>query len=89
MTYFLDRLNVAVPNIHLRRFLILLCGLFVVELSTGFISHIASDDPQRPSLSRGSADGSSSQGEIAEDDHLPDAVPFPPNASSRYLLDPV
>lgn len=85
MTYFLDRLNDAVPNVHLRRFLILLCGLFVVELSTGFISHIASDDPKRPSLSRGSADGSASKDEIAEDDNVPDAVPFPPNASSRYL----
>jgi len=85
MTYFLERLTDAVPNIHLRRFLILLCGLFVVELATGFISHIASDDPKRGGFSRASSDGTSSQAEVGEDEKVPDEVPFPPNASSRYL----
>lgn len=85
MTYFIDRLNDAVPNVHLRRFLILLCGLFVVELATGFISHIASDDPRRSSLYQSSSPGKGEQDEIAEDEQSPDALPFPPNASSRYL----
>ena len=85
MTQFFTHLTQAVPNIHLRRFLILICGLFVVELATGFISHIASDDPRRSSISRSSGSGGGGEDEIPSDDQNPDALPFPPHASSRYL----
>jgi hypothetical protein len=85
MSKFFAHLRQSVPNVHLRRFLIIICCLFVVEVATGFISHMASDDPRRMSLSRSSGAGGSLQDENTSDEQDPDSVQFPPHASSKYL----
>lgn len=79
MNLLLERLRQSVPNTHLRRFLILLCALFVVEISTGFISHLASDDAS-PSRARRHADQE-------EDAAEAEPVPFPQHASVKYLAE--
>lgn len=85
MNLFLERLSKAVPNVHLRRFLILLCTLFVVEIATGFISHIASDDPTPLSIAR--RQQADQGGDVPTSQDQPDPVPFPAHASARYLAD--